>query len=484
VNFARFERNLYNAIASEPKLLECDPREVCREVAKIAALGLYIDPALGEAYLITGFSHGRTVPQGRIGYRGLIKLARQTGEISEVYAREVCAGDEFECIEGTDRFLRHKPDYFDAERGHPVGFYAVIRYRDGGSDFEVMGRKSIDRIRDRSDAYKAFAAGKIKSTPWSTDYDEMAKKTVIRRLVKRNPLSPDVTAAFAMEENAEAVGEAQERLSSQQRTNLQQKLLNGQQRVSVETKADPETGEIAEDEGHDVSDETLTTETSKTKAAKPSEKPQEADRGSQANNGPQNEEPASQGSTRKPKVYLIDLFEDKCKAVTNWADFERAKLERVQFDSFKSPTIRRAEAALSEAEKRLEAIDAKNAEREVDHGPEDQGEEPEEIEAEQEPVQNTRDEIPMGGDEGTEETTTHERAVSFGPAIPAGNWDERTFRFLTNVATSLAKQTTAENLGYEIDGYRETVKHKTPAVQDAFAILVKEARDRFKPGAV
>src|SRR5215207_8313636 len=94
----RFERNLVNALMANPKLLKCDPRRVFREVSKIAALGLLLDPQLGEAYLITRWNAQtqREEPESRYGYRGLIKLARQSGEVSLIYAHEVHAKDHFD----------------------------------------------------------------------------------------------------------------------------------------------------------------------------------------------------------------------------------------------------------------------------------------------------------------------------------------------------------------------------------------------------
>lgn len=198
----RFERNLVVAVQNHPKLLNCDAQLVFNEVAKAAALGLYLDPALGEAYLITGWSGALRceVPQLRMGYRGLIKLGRQSGEIATVYAHEVCANDRFQALLGTEKQLVHEPDYM-RDRGPVVMYYAVVKYRDGVTvDFEPMSIEAIHEIRDRSDGYRAFMDGKIKSTPWATDEGEMAKKTVLRRLMKRLPQSPEIGEALRIED--------------------------------------------------------------------------------------------------------------------------------------------------------------------------------------------------------------------------------------------------------------------------------------------
>lgn len=200
----RFMRNLDNALMSNPDLMECDARLIFREVSKAAALGLYLDPQLGEAYLITAWNgkKKRKEPQLRIGYRGLIKLGRQSGEISQIYAHEVHANDTFKAVLGDDKKLIHEPDIF-GERGPIVGYYAVVKYKDGDTDFEPLTIAQAHSIRDRSDGWKAFQAGKIKSTPWGTDDVEMSKKTAIRRLTKRIPQSPELAEAIRIEDAAE-----------------------------------------------------------------------------------------------------------------------------------------------------------------------------------------------------------------------------------------------------------------------------------------
>lgn len=200
----RFERNLINALMQNPKLMDLDKALVFREVSKAAALGLYLDPALGEAYLIAGWNgkSKRSEPQLRIGYRGLVKLSRQSGEISMIYAHEVCKNDDFTCVMGDTKRLDHTPDVF-GDRGPVIGYYAVVKYNNGETDFEPMSVDQINLIRDRSDSYQAVKAGKAKSSPWTTDETEMAKKTVIRRLVKRIPQSPELAEAIHIEDRAE-----------------------------------------------------------------------------------------------------------------------------------------------------------------------------------------------------------------------------------------------------------------------------------------
>lgn len=200
----RFMRNLDIAIMQRPELMKLDPRLIFREISKAASLGLYLDPALGEAYMVEAYNGKakRVEPQLRIGYRGLIKLGRQSGEISMIYAHEVCASDFLDVDQGAEKKLIHKPKLF-TDRGAVIGYYAVVKYKDGDFDFEPLSIPQAHKIRDRSDGWKAFKEGKIKSTPWATDEDEMSKKTVIRKLSKRIPQSPELAEAIRIEDAAE-----------------------------------------------------------------------------------------------------------------------------------------------------------------------------------------------------------------------------------------------------------------------------------------
>nr|QBM02690.1 hypothetical protein [uncultured archaeon] len=202
----RFKRNLVNLLMQRPEMLRYDPRFVYREVSKAAALGLLLDPQLGEAYVVPVWNAKakREEPQLRVGYRGLIKLARQSGEIKKIYAHEVCANDHVECELGLDKRLVHRPDLY-GDRGPVIGYYAVVHYATGETDFEPMTIDQIHAIRNKSDAWQAFTAGKIKSTPWATDEGEMAKKTVIRRLLKRVPQSPELSDAMTIENVADNI---------------------------------------------------------------------------------------------------------------------------------------------------------------------------------------------------------------------------------------------------------------------------------------
>lgn len=181
----KFIRTAQTAIALTRNIEKANPASLLAACSKAAADGLILDGR--EAALVVDY-------QGDVQYRpmmrGLLKLAYNSGQISKVSVQIVCEKDEFEYILGDDERIVHKVNMREA-RGAAYAVYATATLKDGAVIREVMTAEQINKIMARSDAYKAFKAGKIKSTPWSTDWEEMARKTVFRRLSKYLPSSSD-----------------------------------------------------------------------------------------------------------------------------------------------------------------------------------------------------------------------------------------------------------------------------------------------------
>lgn len=193
------------AMSRTPRLLECDSRTVLLALMQCAQLGLEPNTPLGLAYIIpfenrkAGIVEAQFIP----GYRGLIKLAHQSGEVASIYARVVRRDDVFKVVQGTSESITHEPNYEveESDGGEPVdppmvAVYAVALLKGGTPQFDVMKRRQVDLIRNRSRA--------AQSGPWVTDYEEMAIKTVIRRLCKRLPLSTEMSWALEAQARAEA----------------------------------------------------------------------------------------------------------------------------------------------------------------------------------------------------------------------------------------------------------------------------------------
>lgn len=185
----KFKSSLVTAVAYNQKLLACSPQSLIREAVTAAELGLSLNPNMKEADLLPVWSKNGTEAQFRPRYGGLMKLARQGGEIVDIYAHEVYENDLFDYDYGLDRRLIHKPA--SGDRGKIIAAYCVWTTRDGIKSFEVIDQRRIARAKDASEGYKAFKAGKIKSTPWATDEGEMTRKTAVRAAAKYMPQSTE-----------------------------------------------------------------------------------------------------------------------------------------------------------------------------------------------------------------------------------------------------------------------------------------------------
>ena len=200
------------AATTTPALAKCDVASLVGAIGQCAQMGLEPNTVLGHAYLVP-FNTKRKDANGQdrwvnsvqviIGYKGLIDLARRSGQIISIAAHEVCQNDEFDMVYGLDEKLMHKPAM--GERGEVTGFYAVAKLKDGGHAFEFMSRHQVESIRDGSQGWQQAVKFKKQAIhPWQAHFVEMGRKTVIRRLSKFLPLSIEFQTASALDEMAES----------------------------------------------------------------------------------------------------------------------------------------------------------------------------------------------------------------------------------------------------------------------------------------
>lgn len=190
----RMARVALTACRTTPALLKCNPASLFGAIIQCSQLGLEPGGALGHAYLVPFKNDVQFI----IGYRGMIDLARRSGQIVTLQANAVYEGDEFTVRYGLDPTLTHTPNFDNPERAqakHLRYVYAVAKLKDGGTQFAVMSRAEVEAIRLRS---KAGSSG-----PWVTDYEAMALKTVTRRLFKWLPVSIEMQRAVGLDEIAE-----------------------------------------------------------------------------------------------------------------------------------------------------------------------------------------------------------------------------------------------------------------------------------------
>lgn len=175
INTDRFVRIAITTIRQNPKLAQCSQESLLGALMVSAQLGL--EPGtLGQCYLIP---YGREC-QFQIGYKGMIELLRRSGQLKDIYAYSVYENDDFEITYGLDRNLIHKPNL--ANKGNFLGCYCVAILKDDTRAFEYMTKEEIEAHAKKFS--KTFGNG-----PWKTDFEAMAHKTVVKKMLKWLPLS-------------------------------------------------------------------------------------------------------------------------------------------------------------------------------------------------------------------------------------------------------------------------------------------------------
>jgi recombination protein RecT len=227
----RFTRMVLSAISVNPKLAQCTPSSFLGAMMSAAQLGLEPNTPLGQAYLIPYKNRGVDEVQFQLGYKGLIDLAYRSGEVELVQAHIVYENDDFTLEYGLEPKLVHKPA--DRDRGEPIKVYAMFKTKTGGYGFDVM---SMDDVRRHAEKYsQAYKSG---FSPWKTNFEEMAKKTVLKRVLKYAPLKSDFVRAVVQDESIK--NEISEDMYSVQNENIYE---------AEYTEVNTETGEVSEGGG-------------------------------------------------------------------------------------------------------------------------------------------------------------------------------------------------------------------------------------------
>jgi len=184
VTAEKFERIVANAIGSTPLLAKClqdSPKTVWSSVMACAKDGLIPDGR--EAAFVPFKSQGKYQCQYIPMIGGILKMMRQSGEVLSLTAEVVYTNDAFDYELGDDARISHKPN-LSGPRGDPIAAYAILKTKDGGIYREVMSKEDIMAVKKIS---------KAQNGPWQGPFEtEMWRKTVLRRLAKRSPLSTDI----------------------------------------------------------------------------------------------------------------------------------------------------------------------------------------------------------------------------------------------------------------------------------------------------
>jgi len=186
----RMTRIALTEIRKNPGLAKADPVSFLGAIVQCAQLGLEPGNALGHAYLIPFNNRKKGITEVNLipGYRGLIDLARRSGKIKSITAQVVKENDFFEYELGLNEELRHRPARKD--RGETIYVYAVAKLMDGGTQFEVMDIDEVNRIKDMA---------RYENPVWKEHFDEMARKTAVRRLFKYLPVSIEMQETMRLD---------------------------------------------------------------------------------------------------------------------------------------------------------------------------------------------------------------------------------------------------------------------------------------------
>lgn len=237
----RFVRATETAVMRDLELLKCDRKSLFQAVMQSAESGLM--PNGRDAALVRFKGQVQFIPM--IG--GILKLMRNTGEIASIVCEIVGANDEFDYQLGDDPYITHKPNLDD--RGDVIAAYAVISTKDGAKYRDVMSRGEIEKVRRTSRAQNG---------PWNTWFEEMAKKTVLRRLAKRCPLSTDkLLDLSSADDNMYDFSAAERQPSISDRMQAKLEQANEPEQEPEDPPQDAEFEDLPEDQAEP---ETATTE--------------------------------------------------------------------------------------------------------------------------------------------------------------------------------------------------------------------------------
>lgn len=173
------------AVSNNPQLEKCAPGSILAAVVNVANIGLTLNPAANECALIPRWSKSGTQASLEPMYQGLARLAMREGHVVQINAQLIHEKDDVNMdLADNKNPITHRVNPMIRDRGAIVGAYCVSTDKLGYRQATLMYVEEIEMIRDDSDGYKAFAAGKIKSHPWDSHFGEMARKTVTKRHVK------------------------------------------------------------------------------------------------------------------------------------------------------------------------------------------------------------------------------------------------------------------------------------------------------------
>jgi recombination protein RecT len=228
VSVERFIRVTLTAVQTNPNLLNADRRTLFAAATKAAQMGLLPDGR--EGAIVTFKDQAQWMPM----VAGIMKLVRNSGEISTWSVQAVYENDNFDFCLGDEEHITHKPSL--SNRGKLIAVYSIVSMKDGEKSREVMSVEDVNAIRARSRSGN--------SGPWQTDFAEMAKKTVVRRHSKRLPLSTDIDGVIKEDDELFMPEPAQQEAAQAAEAPAAPKRASRLQKVAEQAPASDDDGVI------------------------------------------------------------------------------------------------------------------------------------------------------------------------------------------------------------------------------------------------
>ncbi|MCK8826380.1 recombinase RecT [Natroniella acetigena] len=201
-NAGAFTASIIDLYNNDNYLQKCDPKNVVMEALKAATLKLPINKQMGFAYIVPY----KNKPEFQIGYKGYIQLAMRTGQYKHLNAGEVYEGMSIE-----EDFLTGSIEITGEKTGDIVGYFAYMELLNGFSKTVYMTKEEVQAHgKEYSKSYS------YSSSAWQTNFDQMAKKTVMRRLLsKYGIMSVEMVSAFSQESSFNDEAEVQEEIDNE-----------------------------------------------------------------------------------------------------------------------------------------------------------------------------------------------------------------------------------------------------------------------------
>ena len=256
ISAERMVRVALNCLQKTPKLALCDKKSFFNCMLTLSQYGLEPDGRLAHLIPRENRKLGTVECTLMIDYKGIVEMLMRSGKVQKIHSELVCENDEFEFNMG--EVVSHRID-FRKPRGEIYACWCCVTMKDGSKLYEVMSKDDLESVRERSMAKN--------SGPWVTDWGEMAKKTVFRRLSKWCSISPELNEIFMKEDEQNGQNGFGEKLAEVVSSNVVEKKTTGaigakrrasasnllsakkETKVEIPAKEPEELAEVVEDSG-------------------------------------------------------------------------------------------------------------------------------------------------------------------------------------------------------------------------------------------